>query len=182
MIKPPLCSCKTHLKETSISSQKIRTTDPLLNWELSAPATAVNFSHHPLPRALYKVYIKSSLPQSQLLHHSHGQPGSFTLSLNFACWTWDSLLWAIFFERRFPYSLVPWVGSGCTLTPTSLSLLQGFEMLCQGPRIRGAASQLQEISCLLVCSHLHPTPASSSRWCSLGESFPQSPALPVSKS
>jgi hypothetical protein len=51
-IKAPLCCWKTHLKETTISSQKICTRHPLFNWELSTPTTSVYFSHHPLPHSL----------------------------------------------------------------------------------------------------------------------------------
>jgi hypothetical protein len=71
------------------------------NWVLSAPMISVNFHSDHFLVLLPKADINTTPPLSPALHHSHWQPGSLSLSLNFACWTWGSL-WTFFFELRFP--------------------------------------------------------------------------------
>jgi hypothetical protein len=60
------------------------------NWVLSAPMISVNFHRDHFLVLLPQADIKTTPPLSPVLRHSHGQPGSLSLSLNYACWTWVS--------------------------------------------------------------------------------------------
>jgi hypothetical protein len=87
-------------KKQPLVPKKACPRDLLPNWVLSSPMISVNFHNDHFLVLLPKADIKTTPCPSPALRHSHRQPGSMSLSLNFVCWMWESLvrflLWAAF--------------------------------------------------------------------------------------